>query len=124
MSDTDFKVLNKAKELASLTIQFISKEEFEIYKYTLNPQIIKAAVSIPSNIAEGNERGKKEFLHFINIARGSLKELKIQLEILNDICIINDSYYDQIFNLIDEVGKMTHGLKNQIKTILMSESED
>jgi four helix bundle protein len=54
---------------------------FKEYKYTLNPQMIKACISIGSNIVEGRRRGTKEFIRFIDIAIGSADELKYQLSL-------------------------------------------
>lgn len=51
-------------------------------RYGLSDQIRRAAVAIPSNIAEGNGRGsKKDYAHFLCIARGSLNEVNTQLEL-------------------------------------------
>lgn len=79
--------------------------------YGLVSQMQRAAVSIPSNIAEGNERNsKKEFIHFLHIARGSLAELETQLVIAEKLNYINQNQSTQILNNCHEIGKMINGL--------------
>ncbi|PIQ13822.1 MAG: hypothetical protein COW70_02590, partial [Hydrogenophilales bacterium CG18_big_fil_WC_8_21_14_2_50_58_12] len=64
------------KAVYELTGEFPAEE-----RYGLSQQMRRAAVSIPSNLAEGAGRnGAKEYLHFIGIARGSLAELDTQLQ--------------------------------------------
>ncbi len=66
-------------------ILFLPKEE----TYGLSDQMRRAAVSIPSNISEGNSReSKKEFLHFLSIAQGSNAELETQLLICQQLGLI------------------------------------
>lgn len=56
---------------------YIATEAFpKNEQFGLTQQLRRAAVSIPSNLAEGSVRGRKEFLYFINIARGSLAEVE------------------------------------------------
>lgn len=97
----------------------------EIYKITKNSsfskdfglcnQIQRAAVSIPSNIAEGFGRGGNiEFLQFLSIAKGSLYELKTQLVIANEIGYLDDEIFTKISNEIDEVGKMLTSFMNYL----------
>ena len=97
----------------------------EIYKITKNSsfskdfglcnQIQRAAVSIPSNIAEGFGRGgNKEFLQFLSIAKGSLYELKTQLIIAFEIGYINDIEYSKLKNDSEEIGKLIAGFMNYL----------
>jgi four helix bundle protein len=93
-----------AKSVYELTINFPAEE-----RYGLSQQMRRAAVSIPSNIAEGAGRnGAKEYLHFIGIARGSLAELdtQLQLAVMLD-WIPSDS---SVFALMERVGKLLTGL--------------
>jgi four helix bundle protein len=74
------------EEVYRLTRQF-SQEE----KYALASQIQRAAVSIPSNIAEGHTREHlKEYLHHVSMAQASLAELETQLEIAARLRYISD----------------------------------
>ncbi|MGN0691600.1 MAG: four helix bundle protein [Oscillospiraceae bacterium] len=79
--------------------------------YALSNQIRRSVVSIPSNIAEGYGRhSNKEFIRFLNFAKGSKYELETQLQ----ICIMLD-YFDvqsagYAFQLCDEIGRMLNAL--------------
>lgn len=107
----DLIVLDKSKEL-SYKIYYFCRNLPINEQYIIIPQLLKAAISIPSNIAEGSQRGKKEFVHFLKIARGSLYELKVQLDIINHVYGISDN---NIILLCDEIGKMTYSLINSLK---------
>ena len=73
------------KEIYKLTEQFTSRERFEIVS-----QMRRAAVSIPSNIAEGyRRRHAKEILHYCQIAFGSASELEVQLMLSKDLGLAN-----------------------------------
>lgn len=71
----------------------------------------RAAISIPSNIAEGNGRkSKTEYIRFLDISRGSLFELETQLNIGVMLEFFNDNDVKEIFDLITEVSKMINSL--------------
>ncbi|HUY62499.1 MAG TPA: four helix bundle protein [Candidatus Paceibacterota bacterium] len=75
------KPVSLAKAIYTLTAHLPRSEEFG-----LSSQLRRAAVSIPSNIAEGSKRGtRKDFRQFLHIARGSAAELETQLLIAADI---------------------------------------
>lgn len=83
-------------------------------KYGLKSQIQRAAVSIPSNIAEGWGRGyDQNFIQFLNIASGSLAELETLLMLTNDLGYAQME--DEIMTLCSEIGKMLFSLKRSIK---------
>ena len=71
---------------------------------------MRSAVSIPSNIAEGDERGtNRDALRFLQIARGSLAELETQLSIAESIGIIPQPVVVQIAAQLDEVARLLGG---------------
>ena len=84
-------------------------------KFGLTSQMRRAAISVPSNLAEGAARkSKAEFANFINIAKGSLSELETQLIISK-----RQNYIDNISNQLDLIGKVSsqlNGLHNYLIT--------
>ena len=103
-------VWQKAMALVSsvykLTGTFPNSERFG-----LTPQIQRSAVSIPSNIAEGQGRlATKEFRQFLGIARGSLKELETQLLISIDLGYTSQEGAEVCLDLADEIGRMLNSL--------------
>ena len=79
--------------------------------YGLTAQIRRCAVSVPSNIAEGEgRRSRNDFARFLQIANGSLMELRTQLLIAERLKFVNRESIQQPVKQIDEVGRMLHGL--------------
>ena len=98
------QVWQKAKQLVKLVYAEAKKLPPD-ERYALSDQIRRAAVSIPSNIAEGNGRASnKDYAHFLSIARGSLYETITQLEIAQDLGYA--TLTPEIEALGAEVGRM------------------
>lgn len=84
-------------------------------RYGLAQQMRRAAVSIPSNIAEGAGRnGTKEFLNFIGISRGSLAELETQLQLAVMLGFTAPNH--PAFELANSTGKLLTGLHKKLGT--------
>lgn len=79
-------------------------------KFSLANQLRRASVSIPSNIAEGSVRGKKDFARFILMARGSLAEVETQLIIAKNRNFIPEENYKKLENEFLEISKMLMSL--------------
>jgi four helix bundle protein len=84
--------------------------------YGLTSQMRRSAVSVPSNIAEGQGRlNPGEFRQFLAIARGSLCELQTQLEIARSLQFEKSELLDGAENLSHEIGKMIYSLLESVK---------
>jgi four helix bundle protein len=83
--------------------------------YALANQLQRAAVSVPSNIAEGHARGyTKDYLRFIAIAMGSLAEVETQLELSARLQYVNEIELSQLLAITDELGRMLRGLRKSL----------
>ncbi len=101
----------KAKELVTI-IYRILKQFPAIENHALGSQIRRAAISVPSNIAEGMGRfALKERIHFIEIAYGSLMETMCQAEIALSLGYISDNELHQIETTVLDVAKTMSGLR-------------
>jgi len=84
--------------------------------YGLTSQVRRAAVSIPSSIAEGHgRRSQREFSQFLRISRGSIMEVETQLQIAASLGFISERHSDQLLKQSEELGKMLDGLSSSIK---------
>jgi four helix bundle protein len=85
-------------------------------QYGLIGQIQRAAVSVPANIAEGQAREhRKEFLHHLSIAHGSVAELETHIEIAKRIGYIGAEVARHFFSQTEEVGRMINGLRKSLR---------
>lgn len=104
-----------ARELVK-DIYYLSRNSQLYRDYGLKDQIQRATVSIMSNIAEGFERNSnKEFIRFLNIARGSSAEVKSQLYILLDLGYIDEAVFKRLYKKTSDISKMLLGLINYLK---------
>lgn len=107
-------VWQRAREL--ITLLYFSTENFpKSEEYSLKSQLRRAAVSIVLNIVEGYRRySSKDYLHFLNIANGSLSELEAALEIAYDLQYFTDKEYSVIEAKRSQVGFLLHKLIKSI----------
>ena len=93
------------------TARFPSDERFG-----LTSQIRRAAVSIPSNIGEGQRRKRRRaFLHHLDIALGSQGEVEVQIEIAYRLGYINKSDFLSLSEHLAEIGRMLNGLIDSLQ---------
>lgn len=105
------KSMELVKEVYYL-VKKLPKEE----SYSLSDQMRRAAISIPSNIAEGNGRKSlTDYARFLDIARGSEYELETQLQICIMLGYLTKKDTEKAFDLIAQVGKMLHTMINKIQ---------
>jgi four helix bundle protein len=93
-----------AKEIYLVTARFPTGERFGLVS-----QMRRAAVSVPSNIAEGSaRRSRRQFAHFLEISLGSLAELETQLEIAHGLQLLQDSA--ELEDSVMHVRRLLYGL--------------
>lgn len=110
----ELKIWNKAIDLTvdvyKATASFPSDERFGLTSHSR-----RAAVSIPSNIAEGAGRNSmKEFNNFLGIANGSSYELQTQLVIANKLEMLDIDLLNPLLTQIDKLQKMTYGFQQML----------
>jgi four helix bundle protein len=105
----DLIAWQKAMDLADLI--YTATEPFPKREwFGLANQMRRAAVSIPSNIAEGNRRKIPGYIHHLEIALGSHGELDTQCELATRRKLVSAMHHRQIESLLGDVGRLTHGL--------------
>ena len=104
--------MNVAVETYRLTSAFPKDEMFG-----LTSQMRRAAVSIASNIAEGEGRkSRNEFSHFLGIALGSKSELETQIVLSERVNLLKTSETESIKKSLDDIGKMLTALRRKLGT--------
>jgi four helix bundle protein len=100
------------------------RQALEVYKilqntndYSLKTQMERAAVSVPSNIAEGQERDSiPEFRRFLRIAKGSNAELRTQLYLATKLGLITKENSNELTNESKQISRMLQGLIQSFHT--------
>jgi four helix bundle protein len=111
----NLEVWNKAVDFAVLVVETVGEISTDRKHYRLLEQIESSSTSISMNIAEGKGRySKKEFTHFLYIARGSLYETMTLLEIFRRVGWISDEKYGQMEKHGIEIASMLMGLIKSI----------
>ncbi|MGI8636830.1 MAG: four helix bundle protein [Segetibacter sp.] len=111
----ELKIWQKGFEIAvdtyKITASFPSSEKFGI-----SSQITRAAVSIPSNVAEGSSRkSEKDYHRFVEISLGSSFELETQILIAKAVGLNQNIGYDNLLSKINEEQKMLASFMNSLK---------
>ncbi len=103
-------VWRKGIDLADLV--YVETDTFPKHEqYGMRSQMRRAAVSVPSNIAEGQaHRSHKDFIRFLRMARGSIAELQTQAVIAGRRNYLSRDQVRRIWRLADEINKMINGL--------------
>ena len=100
-----------SRELLPLTGRFVGPARF-----ALGDQIARAAISIPSNIAEGAGRASaKDFRRFLTIALGSSYELETQIMLARELALVPDSTATRYLAELGEIQRMLHGLRSSAR---------
>lgn len=111
----DLEVWKRVHEL-TLEVYQVAKEFPPDERFRFTDQLCRASASIPTNIAEGTGRyGKKEFLHFLYIARGSIEETKYLLLLGKDLGFLRNPDYERLQSGYKTAAKMLNGLINSVR---------
>ena len=110
----NLEIWNSSMNLTVMVYNFVKKLPKD-EQFNLVDQLRRCAVSIPSNIAEGNDRGSnKDFIRFLYISLGSLSELETQLLLTEKIGYVNYEEIEEILLLCSEIGKKINALIKRI----------
>ena len=116
----DLKVWQKGREIIGHVYK-ITRDMPAEELYGLTSQLRRAAVSVPSNIAEGYGRGsRRDYIRFLKTARGSLYEIQTQLILAVDLELLDESDVSPIWSETDQCAGMLHKL---IESLSNSESQ-
>ncbi|AKI98180.1 hypothetical protein IX53_00925 [Kosmotoga pacifica] len=111
--------MDYVKDIYEITRNFPNDE-----KFALTNQLRRAAISIPSNISEGSARKtKRDFCHFLDMARGSLNETVTQLLIAQKLNYISKEYLDNTLEKAERINMMLFKLKKAITQNMINEHQ-
>jgi len=112
----DLVVWQKAMQL-SLEVYAVTNAFPDVERFGLTNQLRRAAVSVPSNIAEGYGRGSQaDYLRFLRTARGSLAEIDTQMLIAERLHFMDEERYQHMLTMINECGRVLAGLIRSLES--------
>jgi len=104
------KAMNFVEAVYRTSAQFPAEE-----RYGLTSQLRRAAVSVPSNIAEGQGRhSRREFHRFLRVAHGSLREAETQIQIADRLRYVSPTTSGKLMSAAAEVGRLLNGLAKSL----------
>ncbi|MEB3283248.1 MAG: four helix bundle protein [Lyngbya sp.] len=117
----DLRSWQKGIELVKL-IYLLTKEGDLSRDFGLRDQLRRAAVSVPTNIAEGFERqSRREYIQFLNIAKGSAGEVRSLLRVALEVNYLDRAKYEELYSRAMELSRM---LANQMEALNRKEGEE
>jgi four helix bundle protein len=90
-------------------------------RFALASQLRRAAISIPSNVAEGHARETKTYRHHVRVAIGSLAELETQVELARRFEYVDARSLQSIVTLVERVGRILHRLERSLRQRLQQQ---
>jgi four helix bundle protein len=112
---TDLKVWQRGHELV-LAIYRLTEGYPKTEQYGVVSQLRRAAVSVPTNIAEGSKRtGRAEYARFLNVAEGSLAEADYLLLLSRDLGLAGSEAVDPLRAEAEELSRMIHALRRKVE---------
>jgi len=116
--DNDLEVWQASISLA-LDVYAVSATFPKAELFAMTQQFRRAAIPVPSNIAEGHARGgTREFIRFIRIARGSLAEIETQLVLAGKLDFVETAEVDRIAKRLDNISRMLRRLEQSLRNRL------
>lgn len=111
----DLIAWQRARHLAGEVYSLTREEPFR-RDFGLSGQIQRAAVSGMANTAEGFEKNRNaEFGRYLDIARGSVAEVRSHLYIASDIGYVSPAWLEELLKLVDDTGKVLAGLRHSVE---------
>jgi four helix bundle protein len=111
----DLIAWQKAMDLAVVVYEVTGEFPME-ERYGLTSQLRRAAVSVPSNIAEGQGRGREgDFHRLLGIAHGSVREIETQAILAGRLGLLRDDLRARVLDLASEVGRLVTGLSRSLE---------
>ncbi|MBU1384281.1 MAG: four helix bundle protein [Alphaproteobacteria bacterium] len=115
-SHRELTVWRKAVDLAC-EVYRLTREMPKEEMYRLSAQIIRCSSSIAANIAEGNAMGtRRDYAHFVSIARGSAAELETFLIIIRRLRLAPAAQVDNLLQEAEEISRMLNALRSRLRS--------